>query len=80
VAKLVAVAIENAMAFREIAQLKDKLAEERVYLETEIRTEHTSEHIVGESPALRRRSSRWRSWPLPARQCSCSARRGRARS
>ena len=54
VAKLVAVAIENAMAFREIAQLKDKLAEERVYLETEIRTEHTSEHIVGESPALRR--------------------------
>jgi formate hydrogenlyase transcriptional activator len=53
VAKLVAVAIENAMAFREIARLKDKLAEERVYLETEIRTEHTSEHIVGESPALR---------------------------
>jgi formate hydrogenlyase transcriptional activator len=53
VAKLVAVAIENAMAFREIAQLKDKLAEERLYLESEIRTELTFEHIVGESPALR---------------------------
>ena len=53
VAKLVAVAIENAMAFREIAQLKDKLAEERLYLESEIRTEHTFEHIVGDSPALR---------------------------
>ena len=44
VAKLVAVAIENAMAFREIAQLKDKLAEERLYLESEIRTELTFEH------------------------------------
>jgi len=53
VATLVAVAIENAMAFREIAQLKDKLAEERLYLESEIRTEHTFEHIVGDSPALR---------------------------
>src|SRR4030095_16411890 len=31
VAKLVAVAIENAMAFREIAELKDKVAEERLY-------------------------------------------------
>ena len=41
------------MAFREIAQLKDKLAEERLYLESEIRTEHTFEHIVGDSPALR---------------------------
>jgi formate hydrogenlyase transcriptional activator len=53
VAKLVAVAIENALAFREIAELKDKLAEERLYLESEIRTEHTFEHIVGDSPAVR---------------------------
>jgi formate hydrogenlyase transcriptional activator len=54
VAKLVAVAIENAMAFREIAQLRDKLAEERLYLESEIRNEQSFEHIVGDSPALRR--------------------------
>src|SRR5207302_1270444 len=36
VAKLVAVAIENAMAFGEIGRLKDKLAEERLYLESEL--------------------------------------------
>ena len=54
VAKLVAVAIENAMAFREIARLKDKLAEERLYLESEIRNEQSFEHIIGDSPALRR--------------------------
>jgi formate hydrogenlyase transcriptional activator len=54
VAKLVAVAIENATAFREIARLKDKLAEERLYLESEIRNEQAFEHIVGDSPALHR--------------------------
>ncbi|HTR50020.1 MAG TPA: sigma-54 dependent transcriptional regulator, partial [Kofleriaceae bacterium] len=53
VAKLVAVAVENATAFREIAQLKDKLAAERLYLESEIRTEHAFEEIVGDSQALR---------------------------
>ena len=54
VAKLVAVAIENAVAFRQIAQLRDKLAEERLYLETEIRNEHPFDEIIGDSPALRR--------------------------
>src|SRR5439155_6804103 len=54
VAKLVAVAIENAMAFREIARLKDKLAEERLYLESEIRNAQSFEHIIGDSPPLRR--------------------------
>jgi formate hydrogenlyase transcriptional activator len=54
VAKLVAVAVENAMAFQEIAQLKDKLAEERLYLESEIRIEHPFEEIIGNSSALRR--------------------------
>src|SRR5437016_205974 len=54
VAKLVAVAIENAMAFGEIGRLKDKLAEERLYLESEIRSEQSFEHIVGDSPALHR--------------------------
>src|SRR2546427_292323 len=43
VAKLVAVAIENAMAFGEIGRLKDKLAEERLYLESEIRNEQSFE-------------------------------------
>ncbi len=54
VANQVAIAIENALAFREIAELKNKLAEEKLYLEEEIRTEYTFEEIVGESPALKR--------------------------
>jgi formate hydrogenlyase transcriptional activator len=54
VANQVAIAMENALAYREIAELKNKLAEEKLYLEEEIRTEYTFEEIVGESPALKR--------------------------
>jgi formate hydrogenlyase transcriptional activator len=54
VATQVAIAIENALAYREIAELKNKLAEEKLYLEEEIRSEYTFEEIVGESPALKR--------------------------
>jgi formate hydrogenlyase transcriptional activator len=54
VATQVAIAIENALAYRQIAELKNKLAEEKLYLEEEIRTEYTFEEIVGESPALKR--------------------------
>ena len=53
VANQVAIAIENALAYREIAELKNKLADEKLYLEEEIRTEYTFEEIVGESPALK---------------------------
>jgi formate hydrogenlyase transcriptional activator len=54
VANQVAIAIENALAYRQIAELKNKLADEKLYLEEEIRTEYTFEEIVGESPALKR--------------------------
>jgi formate hydrogenlyase transcriptional activator len=54
VANQLAIAVENALAYREIAQLKEKLAEEKLYLEDEIRTEHNFEEIIGESPALLR--------------------------
>ena len=54
VANQVAIAVENALAYREIAQLKDRLAQEKVYLEDEIRSELNFEEIVGRSPALRR--------------------------
>jgi formate hydrogenlyase transcriptional activator len=50
----VAVALDNARAYREIAQLKDKLAHEKSYLEGEIRSDRNFEEIVGESPALKR--------------------------
>jgi formate hydrogenlyase transcriptional activator len=53
VAGQVAVAIENALAYREISELKDKLAQEKLYLEDEIRSELNFEHIIGSSPALK---------------------------
>jgi formate hydrogenlyase transcriptional activator len=49
----IAVAIENALAYHEISQLKDKLAQEKLYLEEEIRSEMNFENIVGNSPALK---------------------------
>ena len=49
----VAIAIENAMAYREIAELRDKLAQEKLYLENEIRSEVDFEGIVGQSSAFR---------------------------
>jgi len=49
----VAIAIENALAYEEITRLKDKLAEEKLYLEEEFRSEMGFERIIGSSPALR---------------------------
>jgi len=49
----VAIAVENALAYREIAELKDKLAQEKLYLEDEIRSEMNFDEIVGKSAALR---------------------------
>jgi formate hydrogenlyase transcriptional activator len=49
----IAIAIENALAYHEISELKDKLAQEKLYLEEEIRSEMNFENIVGTSPALR---------------------------
>jgi formate hydrogenlyase transcriptional activator len=54
VANHVAVAVDNALAFEEIAMLKDQLSQEKAYLEEEARTEHNFGEIVGRSPALRR--------------------------
>src|SRR5258708_5217541 len=53
VANQVAIAVENALAYREIAELKDRLAQEKVYLEDEIRSELNFEEIVGRSSTLR---------------------------
>ena len=49
----IAIAIENAMAYSEILELKDKLAQEKLYLEEEIRSEMGFEQIIGGSTALR---------------------------
>ena len=49
----IAIAIENALAYEEISQLKDRLAQEKLYLEEEIRSEMNFDQIVGTSPALK---------------------------
>jgi len=54
VGKQVAIAVENALAYREIDALKNKLQEEKLYLQEEIRTEHNFEEIVGTSATLKR--------------------------
>jgi len=54
VASQVAIAVENALAYGQIAALKDQLAQEKLYLEEEIRSELSFEDIVGTSAALRR--------------------------
>jgi formate hydrogenlyase transcriptional activator len=54
VAKQVAVAVDNALAYDNIAQLRDKLAKEKLYLEEEIQTDYNFEEIVGDSQALKR--------------------------
>src|SRR5579862_2765971 len=49
----IAIAIENCLAFSEISELKEKLAQEKLYLEEEIRGDLDFEQIVGNSPALK---------------------------
>ncbi len=49
----IAIAIENALAYREISELKDKLAQEKIYLEEEFRSEMGFEQIIGNSSGLK---------------------------
>jgi len=53
VANQIALAVDNALAYGEISQLKDRLVRENVYLESEIRSELHFEDIVGNSHALK---------------------------
>ncbi len=49
----IAIAVENALNFRDLEALKEKLAQEKLYLEDEIRSDSGFEEIIGESQALR---------------------------
>ena len=49
----VAIALENALAYRRIEELNARLAEEKVYLEDEIRTDNRFEEIIGQSRGLK---------------------------
>ena len=53
VAGQIAIALDNALSYRRIEVLNEHLAQEKLYLEDEIRTERQFEEIVGESRALR---------------------------
>lgn len=53
VADQVAMAVSNAVVFRQIAELRDRLRQEKQYLEEEINLENRFEDIVGESGGLR---------------------------
>lgn len=53
-ASQIAIAVENALTYREIEALKDRLAQEKLYLEDEIRSEFNFEEIIGQSGALRK--------------------------
>jgi len=53
VAGQVAIAVNNAMTFRQISELRDRLRLEKQYLEEEINVENQFEDIVGESTGLR---------------------------
>jgi formate hydrogenlyase transcriptional activator len=54
VANQVALAVDNALAYHQIEQIKDKLTEEKIYLEDEIRSEHNFDEMIGESPGWKR--------------------------
>jgi len=49
----IAIAIENSLAYREVSELKERLAQENRYLEQEIRSDIEFGQIVGNSPALK---------------------------
>ena len=53
IARNVAIAVENALAFEEINALRQRIAGEKVYLEEEIRSEQLFGEIIGSSPPLR---------------------------
>jgi formate hydrogenlyase transcriptional activator len=50
----VAIAVENALAFAQIQELRDQLAKEKLYLEDEIRSEMNFAQIIGNSASLRK--------------------------
>ena len=52
-AEQIAIALDNAMAFRQLTAMRDRLAEEKDYLEDEIRTRLNFDDIVGESSAIK---------------------------
>jgi formate hydrogenlyase transcriptional activator len=53
VASQIAIAVENALEYGQITEAKELLAEQKLYLEDEIRIEQNFEEIIGKSPRLK---------------------------
>jgi len=53
VANQIAIAVENALEYEHMTKAKERLAEQKLYLEDEIRLEHNFEEIIGNSPRLK---------------------------
>jgi formate hydrogenlyase transcriptional activator len=53
VASQIAIAVENALEYGQITEAKERLAEQKFYLENEIRLEHNFEEIIGNSLRLK---------------------------
>ena len=52
VARQVATAVENALSYRQLESLKERLATEKLYLEDEIRVDHNNGNMVGRGLAF----------------------------
>ena len=52
ISRQVAIALENSLAYAELAEMKEKLAVEKRYLEDEIRFDRDVGEMLGESPAF----------------------------
>ncbi|HWO33887.1 MAG TPA: sigma 54-interacting transcriptional regulator, partial [Candidatus Acidoferrum sp.] len=50
----ISLALDNALAYGRLCASRNRLEDERLYLESEIRAEYNFEDIVGKSPALRK--------------------------
>jgi len=50
----ISLALDNALAYGRLSASRNRLEDERLYLESEIRAEFNFEDIVGKSPALRK--------------------------
>jgi DNA-binding response OmpR family regulator/nitrogen-specific signal transduction histidine kinase len=52
IASQIAIAVDNALNYKQLTEAKARLAEEKLYLEEEIQKEYNFEEIVGNSPSL----------------------------
>ena len=52
VASQIAMTVSNSLAFRELGEIKERLATEKLYLEDEIRLDQNIGNMVGEGPGF----------------------------